>query len=148
MKSPEKISSERQAVIAEALTWLKTPYHHAARVKGAGVDCVQILIAVYQACGLVGEVDTGEYVSDWMLHQSDEIYLEGIMKYAHPVEVPLPGDIALYKFGRTVSHAAIVIEWPLIIHAHRPEKMVTLGEGDKGQLADRLHGFFSVWGNE
>ena len=148
MKSPEQISSERQAVIAEALTWLRTDYHHAAKLKCVGVDCVQLLIAVYQACGLVGAVETGEYVSDWMLHHSDELYLKGLMKYARPVETPKPGDIAMFKFGRTVSHAAIVVEWPQIIHAHKPEKMVVLGEGDKGQLADRLHGFFSVWGNE
>jgi len=141
-------SNQRQAVIDEAMTWLRTPYHHAARVKGAGVDCVQILIAVYQAVGAVGEVETGDYVSDWMLHQNEEKYLNGIMAHAHPVEVPQAGDIALYTFGRTVSHAAIVIKWPLIIHAHRPEKMVVLGDGEKGDLAGRLHGFYSVWSDE
>lgn len=34
---------QRAAVIAEAESWLSTPYHHEARIKGHGVDCAQIL---------------------------------------------------------------------------------------------------------
>ena len=31
----------RQAIIDETVTWLRTPYHHMAAIKGAGVDCAQ-----------------------------------------------------------------------------------------------------------
>ena len=34
-------SEARAAVIAEARTWIKTPWVHAADIKGAGVDCVE-----------------------------------------------------------------------------------------------------------
>ena len=135
-------------MVAEAMTWLRTPYHHRGRVKGAGVDCAQILILVYAACGLIENFDPGHYSSDWMLHRSDEHYLAGVLKYAHPVKRPQPGDMALFRFGRTVSHGAIVIEWPLVIHAHMNARMVTLAEGDNGDLEGRLHGFYSLWRDE
>ncbi|HEY3919460.1 MAG TPA: hypothetical protein VGL83_16850 [Stellaceae bacterium] len=31
---------------------------------------------------------------------------------------PKPADIALWKFGRCFSHGAIVLDWPLVIHAY------------------------------
>jgi NlpC/P60 family putative phage cell wall peptidase len=34
----------RDEFIAEARTWIGTPYHHQARVKGVGVDCVGLVI--------------------------------------------------------------------------------------------------------
>lgn len=147
MKTPTQVAQERQAVVAEAHTWLRTPYHPHARVKGAGVDCVQILIAVYSAVGVIAEFDTGHYAPDWMLHHSEELYLNGMEKYAHRVDAPLPGDVVMYKFGRCVSHGGIVVEWPLIIHAHMNDRQVNLCEGDKGVLSGRLYGFYSMWGS-
>lgn len=146
MRNDREIAMQRQAVVAEAKTWLKTPYHHSARIKGAGVDCAQILIAVYSACGIIEAFDPGYYPSDWMLHRSEERYLSWIDKYAQVTDTPLPGDIVLYRFGRCISHGGIVIEWPTIIHAHMPDRQVTLAEGDKGSLGKRLHLFYTLWG--
>lgn len=52
------ITAQRQAVVAEAKTWIGTGFHHEARIKGAGVDCAQLLIAVFSACGFVPEFTT------------------------------------------------------------------------------------------
>lgn len=60
----------RRAVVAEALTWLRTPYHHAARIKGVGVDCAQFLIAVYAATGLIDDFTPDRYPPDWHLHRT------------------------------------------------------------------------------
>lgn len=136
--------TQRDAVTACALTWLKTPYHHHARVKGAGVDCAQLLIAVYSGCGLIPAIDVGFYNHDWHMHRSEEKYLGWVNRYARPVETPLPGDVVLYRFGRCISHGAIVIEWPRIVHAYIGKGCI-LDEGDSGMLADRLAGFWSVW---
>jgi hypothetical protein len=46
----------RAAVVKEALTWLGTPYHHHARVKGVGVDCARLLCAVYEASACVPHI--------------------------------------------------------------------------------------------
>lgn len=135
---------ERAMVIEEARTWLGTPYHPHARVKGAGVDCAMLLIEVYRACNLIPDVDPGHYAPDWHLHRSDELYLKSIIRYAREVPEPLPGDVALFRFGRCVSHGAIVIAWPTVIHAYRGEGCV-LADAAQRQLAGRLAGFYSIW---
>jgi len=130
-------------VVVEARTWLGTPYHHQARVRGVGVDCAMLLCEVFEACGMIPHVDPRPYPPDWHLHRSEEKYLGWIKQYADQVDAPLPGDVVLYKFGRTVSHAGIVIDWPMIIHAYRGQGCV-MSEGDRGELGPRIAGFWRV----
>lgn len=40
--------SKASNTVAEALTWLGTPYHQQGRVKGVGVDCGTLLCEVYE----------------------------------------------------------------------------------------------------
>ncbi|WP_310626368.1 hypothetical protein [Limnohabitans sp.] len=109
---------QRLQICAEARSWLGTPYHHMARIKGVGVDCLQILIAVYSAVGLMDAFDTGYYPNDWMLHRDEERYLAGVLEHAHPVDTPSVGDMALYRFGRTYSHSAILVDGGLSVHSY------------------------------
>ncbi|MEA4835374.1 MAG: hydrolase [Anaeromusa sp.] len=111
----------RESVVAEAKAWLNTPYHSGARLKGVGVDCGQLLIGVYENAGFLqqGECEPGAYAFDWHLHRSEEKYLSWVQKYCDLIDGdPLPGDIAVFQFGRCISHAGIVIAWPVIIHAY------------------------------
>ena len=43
----------RDAVVAEARTWLDTPFRHQGRLKGVGVDCLGIIVEVGKAIGAV-----------------------------------------------------------------------------------------------
>lgn len=114
---------DRKKLIVEALTWLGTPYHSGARVKGAGVDCGQLLIGIYENAGMLakGDCEPGYYSPEWHLHRSEEKYLEWVRRYCFellPGEPALPGDIAVFQFGRCISHGAMVVKWPEIIHAY------------------------------
>ena len=112
-------ASQRAAVVSEARTWLGTPYHHMGRVKGVGVDCLTLLICVYENVGLIPRTTVEYYPIDWNLHRDAERYREGVRRFAHEIPgPPLPGDVVLWKFGRCFSHGAIVVEWPQVIHAH------------------------------
>lgn len=141
---------DRAAIIEEAKTWLGTKWHHAARVKGAGVDCGLFVGSVYVAVGLLswsvfvpeGEPDP-PYQRDWMMHRDEERFLGAFELFADPVLRPLPGDIAIWKFGRCFSHAGIVIDWPQIIHCYIPERGVVYGDATKGPLAEREVKFYS-----
>ena len=115
-------------IIEEAKSWLCTPYHHEGNVKGAGVDCAMILIEVYSAVGAVERFDPRPYPMQWMLHRSEERYLEWVKKYADEVSEPQAGDMVLVRFGRTMSHSAIVIEGTKVIHAYAQEECVTWGD--------------------
>lgn len=138
--------AQREKVIAEAMTWLGTPYHHAAAIKGAGVDCAMILLEVYAAAGVIDRFAMDNYPPDWMLHRSEERYLAGVQQHAHEVEQPQPGDMALFKFGRCFSHSGIIVDYPRIIHAYRPVRRVVLDDLRlNSDLAAREVKFFSLW---
>jgi cell wall-associated NlpC family hydrolase len=138
----------RQAIASEAMQWLKTPWHHLACTKGAGVDCVGILRGVYNNVGLtnIADSDIPYYPADIMLNRSEETVLDVISRYAKEVDEPKTGDVILWKFGRIYSHAAIVLNYPIIIHASRPDGMVLLGDASKGEFAKRECKYFSMIG--
>ncbi len=134
----------REAVVAEAMTWLRTPYHHMARVKGGGVDCATLLLEVYHAVGLIPKINVGFYPPDWHFHRNDERYLDWVRHYARRTDNPRPGDIALFRFGRCVSHGAIVTGWPGLIHSYFRLGCV-LGSADDGELQGRLDSHWTLF---
>ena len=134
---------DRAAVIAEARRWIGTPFHHAARVKGAGVDCLMLLAEVYERAGVTRHIEPPFYVPDWHLHRDAEHYMDGLLRHARPIEgPPLPGDVALFRFGRTFSHGAVVVEWPRLIHAYWSIGVVW-GDASLHPLAGRPVRFFT-----
>lgn len=145
------IAAQRAAVVAEARSWIGTPYHHAADVKGAGVDCAMILVRVFCDLGLVEPFDPRPYTRDWMLHRDDERYLGFLLARAHEVAQPNPGDVILFRFGRCFAHGGVVaIRKPLtIVHAFAPARFVIEDNVERNaELAERLKNarFASCWG--
>ena len=137
---------QRQKVVAIAKTWLKTPYHHMAKIKGVGVDCLTLLSEVYREAGLVGELEIPYYPKDFMQHSGAELYLDGLLKHAYEIDTkPQAGDIIIWKFGRCFSHTAIVIDYPQVIHACAGSS-VTIDDAEAAEwLSSRPHKVFSYW---
>ena len=144
------IVAARQAVVAEAVSWLRTPYHHMGRIKGAaggpsgagGVDCLTLLAEVYERAGVIRHAVIPFYPPDWHLHRSDELYLGGVLDRAQEIlGPPQPGDIAIFKMGRCFAHGVIVTRWPQLIHAHYRAGVIG-GDATQGQLAGRPVRFF------
>jgi len=133
----------RAAVVAEAQTWLKTPYHHMGRVKGAGADCLTLLAEVYERAGVLPHIELPYYPPDWHLHRGEERYADGLLAYAREIDPPpQPADIALWRYGRCFAHAAIVVLWPTIVHAQADARLVCWGDATQGSLACRAVRFF------
>jgi NlpC/P60 family putative phage cell wall peptidase len=140
------MNAQREAVLQEARRWIGTPYHHCADIHGVGVDCLMLLVKVYGAALGIVVKDPRPYSPDWFLHRSEEIYKLGIMKHCREVKTPLPGDIALFKFGRCASHASIIVDETYHIHAHRLSKMVELGE--RRAIDDKLDSYWSPFNDQ
>lgn len=136
----------RQNAIRQAKSWLGTPYHHHANIKGAGVDCAQFLIEVFHRIGAIPRIDVGDYPADWHLHRGDEQYLKWIEQYAVKVEKPQMGDILLFKFGRCVSHGAILMDDDTVIHSYFRQGVVMTRLTD-AELAGRMDSCWSLWGD-
>ena len=135
------VDPRRSTVVAEAESWLRTPYHHMARVKGAGADCLTLLAEVYEKAGVIPRVEVPFYPPDWNLHCDAERYLEGITRYAREIPYcadisPAAGNVAIFKFGRCFAHGAIVVSWPRLIHAWHSAGVV-YADAKQGQLALR-----------
>jgi cell wall-associated NlpC family hydrolase len=111
----------REAVVGEALSWLGTPYAHRQRLKGVGVDCAQLPLAVYAAAGLIPETDVGAYAPQWHLHRGEELYLAWVEQFGREiaVEAAQAGDFLIWRYGRTFSHGAIALDGDHVIHARR-----------------------------
>lgn len=140
------LSAKQRAVVQEAHSWLRTPWHHEARVKGVGVDCAQFLIAVYASAGLIESFDSEPYPADWHLHRDQPRFVEKLLAYADPVEVPQPGDVAMFQYGRHAAHGSIVVEGGMVIHAWRDWGGVVLTELKGSPLQARLAGFYRLRG--
>ncbi len=110
-------AEQRAHVVREAESWLGTPYHAGARVRGVGVDCAQLLIAVFHGAGVLPALDPAPYPADWYLHRDLERLLLHLAPWATPTRDPEPGDIVTYRFGRAVAHAGILVAPGAIIHA-------------------------------
>jgi cell wall-associated NlpC family hydrolase len=138
----------RAAVIAAARAWLETPFHHAAQVKGVGVDCVHLVEGAYREAGVIGPVEIKPYSVQIMLHRADETVIGYLLRYGREIaegEARM-GDVVLYRVGRSFSHAAIIVDWPArIIHAHSLSRKVVEMDGLTADLAGRPTRFFTPW---
>lgn len=151
---------QRAAVVSEARRWLGTPYHHRASVLGVGVDCALLLREAFAGAGLITRFDPGHYTGDWHMHRGEEKYLATVEQYARLIspegdpsvddqEIPYdPGDILLWRVGRTFSHSAMVTEWPFIIHSYLPAMMVEEVDVRRTPMSARPMRAFSYWGGQ
>lgn len=141
------MSDIRNQVCSLAAAWLNTPYHHHARIKGVGVDCVHLLCAVLEEAGLTPAIDPGWYERAHHLHKDEEIYADALDRVALRTLDPQPGDIVLFKFFRTHSHAGFVVGGGDVIHAFtRPGGLGSVVKTSINQkpLADRQPLFWDI----
>lgn len=158
MAISESERAQRELVVREALSWVGTAYHHMGRIKASrdangvivdtgGVDCAQLIWAIFYNCGLTEFLPPAHYPPDWHLNRGLEKFMAVVQARAHEVTVPLPGDVVLYRFGRAFAHGGIVVDpgWPRIVHAHFQARTVMIEDGAAGKLAGRPVKFFSRW---
>lgn len=128
------------SLVEAARSWVGTPYHHRARIKGVGADCGQLVIAAHVEAGLVEDFETGFYTTDWHLHRYEDRYIEFVERYLRRIDDaelsidqrlsddPAYGapsaSVIVFKVGRTFSHGGIVTDWPMMVHAYMPSGIV------------------------
>lgn len=153
----ENEAEGRAVIVAEAKTWIGTPYVSGQCFKGkrGGTDCAMMPVAVYAECGLIPkEFDPRPYSPQWHVHRNEEKYLDYILKFATevpgpPKRMPLPGDFVLFKIGLAFAHGAIILDWPNVIHALGGamvvEEDISKNTVGKRALAIVPQRFFSCW---
>jgi cell wall-associated NlpC family hydrolase len=151
--------AERLACVQSAQRWIRTPFHHHSNVLGHGIDCAHLLLEAHAGAGLIERFEAEAYPHDWHMHRDEERFLAKIEEYAPRVDDSeasinergpdfrvLPGNVLIWKWGRTFSHGAIVSLWPDIVHASFPAGCC-LEESVMGHpLAEKPMRIYSYWG--
>ena len=139
--------ADRARVIDKARAWLGTPFHDGAQVKGAGVDCANLLAAAYAEAGIVDPVEIEPYSAQFMLHRDEPLFESYVRRFAVEIDEAdvQRADIVLYQVGRSFAHGAIIIEWPgRIIHAFKSFRCVAETGAFDADLRGRKTKFFSI----
>lgn len=111
----------RECIIRVAESFIGTPFHLNSERLGVGIDCGRFPHAVYSQVGIVVPDLPSHWPRDFMCNAmaDSEPYLAIIRQAFNEVVSAQPGDLAVFKplRSRCFSHAAIVVEWPIVIHA-------------------------------
>lgn len=133
------------AVVAEALTWLGTPYRHQSRRKGVGCDCIGLVLGVWRAVHGEMPEQPGPYAPDWAEAGDRERLLAGVRR--HFVEKPLAamsaGDLLVFRWRPHLpaKHAGILVGKDCFVHAY--EGMAVSLSALVPQWRRRIAGVFS-----
>jgi NlpC/P60 family putative phage cell wall peptidase len=106
------MSFTRSSIVAEARSWIGTPYRHQASLKGIGCDCLGLVRGVWRAA--VGEEPerAPPYARDWAEASGDEAFARAARTHLIEIEPAqvLPGDVVLFRYAPRypAKHAAIV----------------------------------------
>lgn len=104
-----------QDIIRTARSWLRTPFHHQGRVKGAGVDCIGLIV------GVINELNLSDGNGGRLSAHDDTNYSplpDGVRLKAmldeHLQSIMLselaPGDIALFRFQQQPQHVGFITD--------------------------------------
>ena len=103
----------RAAIVAEARSWLGTPYRHQASLKGVGCDCLGLVRGVWRA--LLGDEPevAPNYTPDWAEAHGSETLAAAAGRHlvAVPIGEAAAGDVLLFRWRRTLpaKHAGILL---------------------------------------
>ena len=102
----------RAAIVAEARSWIGTPYRHQASVKGVGCDCVGLVRGVWRALYGPEPEPVPAYSRDWgSVTGKEELLGLGRRRLIEvDPETIGPGAVIVFRLreGRVAKHAGIV----------------------------------------
>ncbi|MBI3433524.1 MAG: C40 family peptidase [Proteobacteria bacterium] len=113
----------RSQIIAEARSWIGTPYQHQTSIKGAGCDCLGLVRGVWRAFYVNEPEPVPAYAPDWAEASGRETLAEAALRHLVPLADArgfAPGDVLLFRWraGLPAKHAAIATEHAHMVHAH------------------------------
>ena len=118
-------SPEKHARLAEvARGWLGTPFHPHACIVHVGVDCVNLLAAIFKETGALDHWEFADYTMDGGDHRDTSQVLNWLDRHPRfgclPAEESTqPGDLLCFRLGRVPHHVGLLIAGNRFIHAIR-----------------------------
>ena len=120
-------------IVAEARSWIGTPYHHQASLKGVGCDCLGLIRGVWRAVYGDEPETPPPYTPDWAEAQNCETLLAAATRHLRVIDMADAGagDIVMFRWRAHLpaKHCAVLTGAAAMIHAHEatPVAEVPLG---------------------
>jgi NlpC/P60 family putative phage cell wall peptidase len=112
-----------QAIVAEATSWVGTPYRHQASLKGVGCDCLGLVRGVWRAIHGGEPEAVPAYTPDWAEAAGRETLAEAAARHLTAVSRAEAGagDLLLFRWREALpaKHAAILVDADRFVHAHQ-----------------------------
>jgi NlpC/P60 family putative phage cell wall peptidase len=124
------MKNKQEQIITTARTWLGTPFHHQARLKGVGCDCLGLVVGVVDELGLKDRNGQSLAGYDEIAYskEPDGAYLtQKLTDLLDEVQEPQAGDLALFSVRDNPQHLAILTDYEGtlgMIHAYAPARRV------------------------
>lgn len=108
-------------IVAAARSWLGTPYHDQASVKGAGVDCLGLARGIWREVVGPEPLSVPPYSRDWGEVMPSEVLAEGAAGWLQliPLAEAAAGSVVLFRMMPTAiaKHVGILTGAATFIHA-------------------------------
>lgn len=110
-------------VVASARSWLGTPYHDQASLKGVGADCLGLARGVWREVIGPEPATVPSYTRDWGEVGARELLAEGAAAWLIPLPmsgfVPEAGVVVLFRMQRAAiaKHVGILTGEGTFVHA-------------------------------
>lgn len=118
--------------VAEARSWVGTPFKWQGSAKGYGADCMGLICGVARGIGHHAEASIARWnYSDSKPVPADELK-SGLATVFDKVDDPAPGDIMLMRLAGMPQHMAIYCGRNRMIHAYfaGPERVIEVSMGN------------------
>lgn len=125
----------RAAIVAEARTWIDTPFQHQQHLKGIACDCGGLLRGVAINCGIIPPSFL-ESVKDQLAYpfRPNGALQRACAEFFDPVPFKdsMPGDLLLFRIQRQPQHMGIITQTePLrMVHSSNLRKLMRVVEQD------------------
>lgn len=117
----------RAAIVAEAESWLGTPFHWQQAAKGAGCDCKGLVAGVARELGMPEGQSIYAAMQAGMDGRVDTALLrKGMEDVMLRTDDPKPGDVLLLRMANKPQHLAI-LTGPRVIHTYGkgPDRVIS-----------------------
>src|SRR5262249_34485729 len=113
----------RAAIVAEARSWIGTPYMHQASLKGVGCDCLGLVRGIWRFLYGSEPEDMPAYSKDWGEASRTEPLFAAAQRHFRETKIGAAsaGDVLLFRWrpALPMKHCAILVAPSRIVHAYQ-----------------------------
>lgn len=121
-------SIERNHIVELTRSWIGTPYHHQAAMKGVGCDCLGLVRGLWRELYQCDAPSPPPYSRDWGDVDSGERLLTAGDEYllSVPLETIQVGDVFALRWrsSKSAKHLAILVEPGRFVHSYEKAGVV------------------------